>query len=89
MCVNHTHAVDSPRAQEQEPLLTLTQASRLKWLPCRRNGKSPNVATLWRWAMHGCFGIRLKTTSVGGTLCTTESYVRAFFDEISRARGLA
>jgi hypothetical protein len=87
--VNHSHDPVDAGAQEQQPLLTLTSAGRLKWLPCRRNGKRPNVATLWRWARYGCFGIRLKTTSVGGTLCTTEGDLRAFFDEIARRREVA
>lgn len=87
--MNYSHTSVSPRDQEQEPLLTLTRASHLPWLPRRRKGKAPNVATLWRWAKHGCFGIRLRTTSVGGSLCVTESDLRAFFAEITRARGLA
>jgi hypothetical protein len=86
------HDLQTPeddRNQELEPLLTLTSAGRLKWLPCRRNGKRPNVTTLWRWAKHGCYGVRLKTTSVGGTLCTTETDLRAFFAAISEKRALA
>lgn len=84
--MKHTQDSVDPGTQEHEPLLTLTRAGHLKWLPCRRNGKRPNVATLWRWARHGCYGVRLKTTSVGGTLCTTEKDLRAFFAAIAERR---
>ena len=73
--------------QDTEPLLSLAQASKLRWLPCRRHGKRPAVATLWRWATHGCFGIRLRTLSVGGTLCVRESDLLAFFHELGELRG--
>ncbi len=72
----------------QPTLLTLREAARLSWLPTRRRGKRPQVPTLWRWIHHGCYGVRLKATSVGGTLCVTEQDLRDFFAEISRHRGL-
>lgn len=71
---------------EQEKLLTLKQAGQLPWLPKRRNNKSLSFTTLWRWAHDGLNGARLKTVYVGSTLCTTESYLREFFDEITRLR---
>lgn len=70
----------------QASLLTLAEASRLPWLPRRRRGKRPSVATLWRWTRHGCYGVRLKAHSVGGTLCLLESDLRAFFEELGRVR---
>lgn len=72
-----------------EHLLSLAEASKLEWLPRRRRGRRPAVATLWRWAHHGCYGIRLRTISVGGTLCTTEGDLRAFFAAITQKRALA
>lgn len=69
-----------------EPLLSLREAARLEWLPRRRRNKPPSIATFWRWIKHGCFGVRLRATSVGATLCVTESDLREFFAEIARAR---
>jgi hypothetical protein len=71
---------------DTNPLLSLAEASRLPWLPRRRRGKRPGIPTLWRWARYGCYGVRLKTTSVGGTLCVTESDLHRFFAEITRLR---
>lgn len=71
-----------------KPLLSLREAACLDWLPTRRRGKRPQVPTLWRWIHHGCYGVRLNATSVGGTLCVTEQGLRDFFAEISRRRGL-
>lgn len=67
-------------------LLTLREAASLPWLPRRRHGKRPQVPTFWRWIHHGCYGVRLKATSVGGTLCVTEEDLRAFFAAIADRR---
>lgn len=69
-----------------ERLLTLREAAKLDWLPRRRRNSPPSIATFWRWINHGCYGIRLRATSVGATLCITESDLRAFFAEVARAR---
>jgi len=37
-------------------------------LPRRRQGKKPHIATIYRWAMRGCRGVKLETLRVGGTL---------------------
>lgn len=72
-----------------ERLFTLAEAASFDWLPRRRRGKKPNTATLWRWIRHGCFGVRLRATSVGATLCVKESDLREFFAEITRRREVA
>lgn len=88
MADTKTQDLTRPASQSHEPLLTFAQAARLPWLPSRRHGKRPSVPTFWRWATHGCYGVRLKVTSVGSTLCVTEQDLRDFFAAISRQRGL-
>lgn len=72
-----------------EPLLSLAQVSKLAWLPRRRRAKRPCISTIWRWIKHGTFGVRLRATSVGTTLCVRESDLREFFDAIARRREVA
>jgi hypothetical protein len=67
-------------------LLSLAEAAKLPWLPRRRRGKRPSIPTLWRWARHGCYGVRLKTVSVGATLCVRERDLVEFFDALTRLR---
>jgi len=52
-------------------------------LPRRRAGKKPHVATLYRWAMRGCRGVRLETIRVGGTLCTSVEALQRFCERLS------
>ena len=66
-----------------ECVVTLTAAT--KFLPERRKGARPNVATLYRWAQQGCRGIRLETLCVGGTRCTSIEALQRFFDAITTA----
>jgi hypothetical protein len=61
-----------------EPLVTLTRAARLLWLP-----RPLHPSTLYRWAMGGRRGVRLETVRVGDTLCTSETALRRFFERIS------
>jgi hypothetical protein len=64
-----------------EETFSLTEAT--KRLPCRRKGKRPNVATLYRWAQIGCRGIRLETLCVGATRCTSMEAMQRFFDALT------
>jgi len=52
-------------------------------LPRRRAGKKPHVATLYRWAMGGCRGVKLETIRVGGTLCTSVEALQRFCERLS------
>ncbi len=67
--------------KELEPLIPLTEAAKLSWLPLRRNGRRLAVSTLWRWAIYGLRGRRLETVKVGGQRCTTLRALLAFFAE--------
>ena len=68
-----------------EQLLSLSQAAKLAWLPIRRGGRRPCVATLWRWCLQGSHGIRLESIVAGGVRCTTEAALRRFFDRLTEA----
>lgn len=65
----------------QEEVISLTEATTR--LPRRRQGKKPNVATLYRWAQRGCKGVQLETVQVGGTKCTSVQALQRFFDRLS------
>ena len=54
-----------------------------KRLPCRRAGKRPNIATLYRWAQIGCRGIKLEVINIGATKCTSMEALQRFFDALT------
>lgn len=64
-----------------ERIVSLTEAAGL--LPRRRQGKKPNVATLYRWAQRGCRGVILETVQVGGTKCTSIEALQRFCNQLS------
>ncbi len=54
--------------------LTLSQAAaRLE-----SNGKRPSTCTLWRWARHGCRGVRLEYLRMGKQIYVTPEALTAF-----------
>lgn len=66
-----------------EIVRTLTDAA--AGLPRRRGGKPVNVATLYRWATHGCRGVRLETIQIGGTRCTSQEALQRFFERLTQS----
>lgn len=64
--------------------ITLAQAAKL--VPSSRVDKAVHPGTLYRWSRCGLNGVRLETTQVGGTLCTSEEALGRFFDALTRAR---
>ncbi len=66
-----------------ETVRTLTEAA--AGLPRRRGGKRVNVATLYRWATHGCRGVRLETIQIGGTRCTSQEALQRFFVKLTNS----
>ena len=66
-----------------EAVVTLTEAPH--HLPRRRKGKRPAVSTIFRWAQRGVRGVRLETTQVGGTKCTSLQALQRFCDRLSSA----
>jgi Protein of unknown function (DUF1580) len=66
-----------------ENVLSLADAA--KTLPARRGGKRPHVSCLYRWAQHGCRGIRLETLQCGGTKITSLEALQRFFERLGAA----
>jgi len=64
-----------------EDVISLTDAT--KFLPPRRAGKRPHVATLHRWVTVGVRGIKLEMIQVGGTRCTSREALQRFFDRLT------
>lgn len=69
---------------EKERVVSLTTAA--AYLPRRRAGKRPHMATLYRWASRGIQGIHLETIRVGGTLCTSREALQRFCERLSTER---
>lgn len=46
----------------------------------------PDRSTIYRWVRVGCGGARLRTISVGRTQHTTEAWLLAFFEELTKVR---
>jgi len=64
-----------------ESVVTLTGACKI--LPPRRQGRRPNVATLYRWTNEGVRGVRLEYVMVGNTRCTSHEALQRFFDRLT------
>ncbi len=65
--------------QTQSKLIRLHDVPKLPWLPARRGNTRLHFSTLYRWALHGQHGRKLRTERVGATLCTTEQWLHEFF----------
>lgn len=66
-----------------ETLESLSDLAAWERIPRRRRGKKLHVSTLFRWASRGCRGVKLETTRVGGTLCSSKDALQRFFDRLS------
>lgn len=61
----------------------ITLAAAAKMLGYQRRGKKLSVATMHRWSRQGLRGVKLQTVRVGGTICTDEASLEAFFRALS------
>ena len=66
--------------------IPLTRVPGLKGLPPRRGNTRLHVRTVFRWALTGVRGVRLRTTLVGGQRCTTLAALQAFLQAADAAR---
>jgi hypothetical protein len=48
-------------------------------------GERPHIATIHRWHLRGCRGVKLQTAFAGGHRRTTEKWVRQFFEAVTAA----
>lgn len=69
-----------------EEILSLNEARNR--LPKRRQGKRPDVSTLYRWGYRGCKGVKLETIQIGGTKCTSVEALARFFAKLSEVAGI-
>lgn len=78
---------DKPLSFEELDLLLPLRAWCHRW-PGRSSSRPLNVATLYRWSLHGRHGVRLRTRCVPGSgRCATARDVLAFvcsFDSASQ-----
>jgi len=74
--VGHDELLDTVRAAELIPLAKVPSI-----FPNRIDR-----STVFRWALKGCCGIRLKTVSVGRTRHTSERWLMQFFERVASAR---
>lgn len=63
---------------ESDPLLTFAEAARLV-----RPEKPIHVASFFRWAQHGCRGVKLATTKLGGRTYVRRSQLESFIAALS------
>lgn len=63
----------NPTCQRLRPLAEYAER-----LPSCRRGKRLNRATLWRWALRGLRGRRLRTVELGGGRMTCDAWVWQF-----------
>lgn len=64
-----------------EEVVTLAHATKI--LPQRREGKRPNIATVYRWTTRGVKGVVLETIQIGGSRCTSVEALQRFFERLS------
>lgn len=48
-------------------------------------GDRPHIATIHRWRLRGCKGVKLQTAFAGGHCRTTETWVQEFFTAVTAA----
>lgn len=63
------------------PLFSLTEVP--DRVPRMRRGRKIHKRTPYRWVKHGVAGIKLWALYTGGTLSTSESALREFFERIT------
>ena len=62
--------------------ISLSQAAKLPSL--KRNGRHPDITTIWRWASRGVRGgIKLKSWIIGGSRVTTSAAIEEFLAELN------
>ena len=54
-----------------------------KFPELQRDGKRPDIATIYRWASRGVRGVRLEAVQIGGTRCTSHEAVKRFLQKLT------
>jgi hypothetical protein len=64
-----------------EKYIPLRLVPDLPWLPARRKDSKLAPSTLWRWRTTGVKGVILRTARMGSMWCTTEEWLKEFFED--------
>ena len=56
----------------------------IPYVPRRRKGKRPALATIYRWMEPGVRGVKLEYLQVGNCRCTSVEALQRFFDRLTR-----
>jgi len=68
--------------QTNDPLVKL---SKVPAIVEQITGDRPHIATIHRWHLRGCKGVKLQTAFAGGHRRTTETWVQEFFAAVTAA----
>lgn len=63
----------------------LVKLSKVPEIVERITGDRPHVATIHRWRLRGCKGVKLQTAFAGGHCRTCEKWLREFFAGVTAA----
>jgi len=63
----------------------LVKLSRVPAIVEQITGDRPHIATIHRWHLRGCKGVKLQTAFAGGHRRTTETWIREFFNAVTAA----
>ena len=72
----------------EDQLIRLCEVPDLSWLPPRRGGAKLSVSKMFRWVTAGVRGRKLRYTCVGGARCTSERWLREFFNALTADEGM-
>jgi len=64
----------------EETVICLSEAPR--HLP-RRDGRAFSLATVYRWSLKGCRGVRLETLQIGGRRHTSMEALQRFAEQLT------
>jgi len=79
---SQTHTRDDTSVDLPQ-LVAIRDVPSLRWLPRRPGNRKYSLNTIWRWALHGQRGVKLRTVRVGGTLCTSEIWLSEYFESLA------
>jgi hypothetical protein len=71
---------------DEEPFIRLADVPDLEWIGTHRNGRRLTYWACYDWSRKGRRGVRLKVEVLGSNLVTKESWLRAFFKAVTKAR---
>lgn len=76
----------TPEPDPDTAPIPLVLVPKLNLIPVRRGGSRLHIRTVFRWALTGLSGVKLRSTLVGGQRCTTRKFLAEFFAAVDAAR---